>query len=220
MSADRFSSLAALKEHLGKHGYRIRCLNRRSQLTVISPHGGFIEAGTSAIARAVAARNHNLFDFQGLRETDVHEMHVTATHFRDPQLSRMLKTSIAAVAIHGMLVQGHKTIYLGGLNKPLKALVQDQLTKAGFDVNADPPRWRGEHPKNVVNMACHMGVQLELSDEFLTDLFVSKRFLRNGRSPRRTARFRALVKALRTAISIYMQDEQDKARSCVGSFDE
>ena len=46
-----------------------------------------------------------------------------------------------------------------------------------------------EHLKNVVNQACHYGVQLEFSDEFLSDRFVVKRFLRTGRSPGRTARF-------------------------------
>jgi phage replication-related protein YjqB (UPF0714/DUF867 family) len=205
MPADRFSSLAALKEHLGKNGYRIRCLNRRARVTVISPHGGFIEAGTSAIARAVAGRSHNLFDFQGLLQTDLHEMHVTATHFRDPELSKMLSNSDTAVAIHGMLSQGHKTIYLGGLNKQLKSIIHEHLLQAAFQVDPDAPRWRGEHPKNVVNLACHYGVQLEFSDEFLADLFVAKRFLRNGRNPRRTARFHDLVKALRTSISIYMK---------------
>lgn len=204
MSADRYTSLAALKEQLGEDVFRIRVLDRRSNVTVIAPHGGYIEAGTSAIARAVAGPEYNLFDFQGLRRENPQELHVTATNFRHRRLAVMLDDSLTAVSIHGMGTQHHKDIWLGGLNKQLKQLVLEQLRAQGFAVNPDSPRYRGESPRNVVNLTKNAGVQLELSDELMTELFVGSRYTPSGRCPRTTAKFAALVKAIRDAIALYV----------------
>jgi len=200
---DKYSSLAALRASLETKDYRIRCLDRGSTTTIISPHGGFIEAGTSALATAIAGRKYNLFDFQGLRPDIAHEMHVTATRFREAQLSKMLKTSQQAVSVHGMGVCAHTTIWLGGLNYDLKELVYARLLKYGFEVNPDSPKYRGESPNNVVNLACHRGVQLELSNELLAILFVDAPFQINGRRPQTTKMFSALVLAIRQAIAQY-----------------
>lgn len=207
MNADKYSSLAALKEHVGERGYHIRAVNRFAPITIIAPHGGFIEPGTSVIAQRIAGKNWNLFDFQGLQRDNGLDLHVTATNFRDPALSKLLRASAAAVSIHGMFAQGTKDVWLGGLNSTLKALVQRELEGAGFSVNADPPRYRGENPRNVVNMPPLQGVQLELSDELMNDLFSTQnRFLASGRAPRTTPRFAAFVSALRRAISEYVRD--------------
>jgi phage replication-related protein YjqB (UPF0714/DUF867 family) len=203
MPADKYSSLAALKEQLGTDVFRKRVCDRRSDITIIAPHGGFIEAGTSAIAKAIAGRRYNLFDFQGLQRENPLDLHVTATNFRDRQLSALLDKSTAAVSIHGMGAQRHKDIWLGGLNRELKGMVLEQLRKRGFDVNPDSPMYRGESPRNVVNLARNQGVQLELSDELLAELFVETRFTTGGRCPKTTTRFADLVAAVRDAIGIY-----------------
>jgi phage replication-related protein YjqB (UPF0714/DUF867 family) len=212
MIADKYSSLAALKEHLGKNAYRIRMIDRRAAtVTIIAPHGGFIEAGSSALAYKIAGREHNLFDFQGLRRENPSELHVTATNFRDPQLTRLLHRSVTAVSIHGMGNQGTKDIWLGGLNAQLKAIVRDRLLAAGFTVNADAPRYRGESPRNVVNLAQNKGVQLEISNELWAELFVKSRFTPSGRCPKTTPRFDALASAVRESIRLYQQGLAESA---------
>ena len=199
---DKFTSLTALKASLEAGDYRIRCLDRSSLVTIIAPHGGYIEAGTSALARSLAGAQYNLFDFQGLRPDLANDMHVTATNFRDPLLSDMLRRSRTAVAIHGMHDQGHAITWLGGLNKELKALVQTQLEAANFAVNPDSPRYRGENPRNVVNLPCEAGVQLELPNELMRQLFHGQAFLPQ-RCPRTKDRYRSFVKALRQALAQY-----------------
>jgi phage replication-related protein YjqB (UPF0714/DUF867 family) len=203
MPADKFPSLAALKEQLGTDVFRKRVCDRRSDITIIAPHGGFIEAGTSAIAKAIAGRRYNLFDFQGLQRENPLDLHVTATNFRDRQLTGLLDKSIAAVSIHGMGEQHHKDIWLGGLNGKLKGLVLEKLRERRFDVNPDSPMYRGESPRNVVNLARNQGVQLELSNELLAELFVKTRFTTGGRCPKTTARFADLVAAVQEAIRLY-----------------
>jgi phage replication-related protein YjqB (UPF0714/DUF867 family) len=215
--ADIFPSVAALTERFGSQVYRILCLDRSQaigdadrrpcrfypeQVTIISPHGGFIEPGTSPIAAATAGKWFNLFDFQGLREERPEELHVTSTKFRHPLLSDLLQRSATAVSIHGMGDQGHKSIWLGGLNTVLKALVLQELRLAGFSVNPNSPLYRGVNPLNVVNLAVHRGVQLELSNELMAELFPGSRFDRE--KPVATSDgFRQLVKALQLAIGIW-----------------
>lgn len=219
MPVDRFPSLAALKKELGASAYNIRCLDRGANLTIVSAHGGYIEPGTSAIAREIAGRQWNLFDFQGLRADLASDMHVTATRFRDPELSRLLRKSRTCVSVHGMGNQGHTTIWLGGLNLELKALVLSELKNFGFEVEPDSPRYRGESPKNFVNLACRQGVQLELSYELLDELFCRKAFLPSGRRPPVTKRFWSLVGACRQAVNVYMQTPA-ACGPCSGSLDE
>lgn len=204
MSQDRYQSLAALKAALqDKIDFRVRVLDRRSRITVISPHGGFIEAGTSAIAREVAGRSYNLYDFQGLRQRLPTELHVTSTRFRDAPLTALLKRSKFAISLHCMGDAGTDIIWLGGLNKAFKALVLSELRASGFVVNPDSPKYRGESPANIVNLPELHGVQLELSEELLSSMFVGPRFCRNGRAPQGNDRFTSLVRSLRKSIADY-----------------
>lgn len=206
MSKDKYPSLVSLKKHLRRNEhYRIRVRDRRAVATIIAPHGGYIEPGTSALARAVAQDKYNLFDFQGLVRANPWELHVTATRFRDRQLTAMLSRSRVGISIHGMGDQGHTDIWLGGRNKMLKALVLRELLSAGFSVNADSPQYRGESANNVVNLAAEEGVQLELSFELLALLFPHSRFLKSGRLPRTNQRFDDMVNAIRNALSTYLE---------------
>jgi phage replication-related protein YjqB (UPF0714/DUF867 family) len=224
--ADKFPSVAALMERLGSQAYRIVCLDRSrisdpgrgrtrvpaAQVTIISPHGGFIEAGTSAIAAAVAGKGFNLFDFQGLQREHPQELHVTSTRFRHPVLSALLQRSATAMSIHGMGDQGHKTIWLGGLNTQLKEFALQNLRLAGFCVNPNSPRYRGVNPLNVVNTARSRGIQLELPNELLADLFTGARFDPARRVPT-TDLFDDLVRSLQTSLRSWCSQNLTGKRS-------
>lgn len=204
MPQDKYQSLTALKAALrARIDYRIRVVDRNSWITIIAPHGGFIDAGTSAIARTLADRSYNLYDFQGLRRENAAELHVTSTRFRDSELSKLLKNSQTALAVHWMGSCHEPVIWLGGLNKSLKDKVLIHLRTAGFSVNPDSPRYRGESLNNIVNLPSQYGVQLEISDELMARLFQGATFLECGRKPKTTAEFHQLVKALREALCEY-----------------
>jgi len=210
MSSDLYASLAALKEQVRKDAYRIRRLDRNSPVTIIAPHGGFIDKGTSAVARAIAGARYNLFDFQGLQQDRSWELHVTSTRFRDPQLSALLDKSRFAVSIHGMGNTGDETIYLGGLNRELKALTLEALRRHSFSVNPDSPRYRGESPRNVVNLPSGRGVQIEMPSCLVETLYVAEPFRISGRKPRTTARFDRLVAAVRLSLRQYLRAPSQK----------
>jgi phage replication-related protein YjqB (UPF0714/DUF867 family) len=207
MRSDKYASLTALRQFEKPEDYRVRILDRGAPLTVIAPHGGFIDAGTSGIARAVAGREYNLYDFQGLRREDAFGLHVTSTRFSDPPLTHLLEKSTAAVAVHCMGETGEETIRLGGLNRSLKAAMHKRLVAAGFDVNDDSPAYRGESPRNVVNRVKNHGVQLELPSGLIRGLYRDELFLTSGLIPAVTPRFRLLVRAVRAEIRRHLQGQ-------------
>lgn len=207
MKYGKYSSLAELKRHeLEGVDYRLRARDRGSWATVISPHGGFIDAGTSDIAHAVAGRRYNFFDFQGLKRLQSADLHVTATRFRDPLLDEFLSRSAVAMAIHWMGSSGVSEIWLGGLNGELKAIVRDQLQTVGLKVNTHAPRFRGESPHNVVNLPIQRGVQLEISDELMSALYCNgPRFSPEKRTLKKSDKFYSLVAALKLSLKEYEQ---------------
>ena len=57
----------------------------RSSVAIIAPHGGEIEDGTSEIAAAIAADDHHLYLFEGLRQSrNYHALHLTSHLFDEP----------------------------------------------------------------------------------------------------------------------------------------
>lgn len=207
---DKYRSLAALKAALVENvDYRVLALDRRSWLTVASPHGGFIEPGSSAIAAAAAGRQYNFFDFQALKPEGAKELHVTSTRFREPQLTGLLRRSRAAMSIHCMGTCHEQVIWLGGLNATLKQLVLEELLQAGISVNPDSPQYRGEKPTNFVNMVAEQGVQLEFSEELLLALFESAPFV-GRRRPRLSDLGFVVVTALRSALVRYKRLTAEK----------
>lgn len=201
---DFYPDLDALKSSLsnGRH-FQINIVDRASEITVVSPHGGFIEAGSSHLAKLVAGEELNLFDFQGLRKRRSMELHVTSTRFRDPLLSILLDRSRLAVSIHSMGPVGAGEIWVGGLNEAVKARVLAELNKRGFRARSDTPRYRGEHPRNFVNLAREKGVQIELSGDVMDSLFLKPhRAFTPGVRPRTTQRCAQFVAALRTALDL------------------
>lgn len=199
---DRFMSLPALMSELTEDkDYRIRLRRRGSKVTIMSPHGGFIEPGTSALAEAIAGKTFNFFDFQGLQTVRPEELHVTSTRFRHPVLDEMLSRSQLALSVHGMGDVDTWTLWLGGLNATMKERVQDKLTATGFSVNPTAPMYKGENPLNVVNLVPNKGVQLELPDDLIAALFAKGvAFAGPGIKPKTTRLFKRFVEAVRTAI--------------------
>lgn len=214
--SDKYPSLLAVKERFAAgNDYRICSRDRGSWATIVSPHGGYIEAGTSAIARSIAGSTYNYFDFQALRRRGAKELHVTATRFRDPVLSGLLESSLTAVAVHGMGTCSSEVLWLGGLNVELKELALAKLQEHGIAVVPDSPKYRGESPANLVNLPRLKGVQLELSDELIATLFSGPKFSR-GRCPKTTERFAGLVEAIRQALQQYEQSSRSADAEAAG----
>ena len=91
--------------------YNVTASNAGSRVTVLSIHGGGIEANTSAISAALSSLyGWSRYDFNAHGSTrclgggsNYQKLHITATNFDDPRAVSLVAASARAVAIHGYL---------------------------------------------------------------------------------------------------------------------
>lgn len=165
--ADRyrsFSSLAAAHAHGTDFRIHTR-IRAQSPVAVIAPHGGSIERRTSAIARAVAAEDFNLYLFEGLDEAGSFDtLHITSHRFDEPQCLRLVSRCDTVVAIHGCSGDTER-VMLGGRDEHLIARLEAAIDEAGVTVSSRHHPYPGRHARNICNRGRRgRGVQLEMTD--------------------------------------------------------
>jgi phage replication-related protein YjqB (UPF0714/DUF867 family) len=166
----KYSSYAELahREVQGRD-YRVRASRRaHSPVLIIAPHGGMIEVGTSEIADSVAAAEHSLFSFEGLKPYGANrDLHITSHQFDHPDCLAMAACSETVLTVHGCL--GESLIHVGGLDADLAARLARHLGDAGFAVDAASKRYPGRHPLNICNRGTReKGAQLEIPYDLRT----------------------------------------------------
>lgn len=176
--------------------YTVTVSNTGSPVTVLSIHGGGIEASTSNISAAIASLyGYRRYDFkahgttQCLKgQTNADVLHITSTHFDDPRAVSLVGSSSKAVAIHGYSdKRGYErgVICVGGADTPARSTFIAQ-------VRNNAPSWglyalkpidapsagsgecgdlTGTSSTNIVNRTSGGGgLQLELSKSMRADL--------------------------------------------------
>lgn len=157
----RFSVLAS-KERFGID-YRFWFVDRGTPVTVLAPHGGQIEPGTSRIAEAIADGDISIYVFEGLRRRS-RELHITSTNFDEPKCLQLVTGTQTAIAIHGRKDRSDpKTVLIGGRNRELRNAIASSLNEAGFEVASGSPNLAASEIANICNRGlAGAGVQLEL----------------------------------------------------------
>ncbi len=136
---------------------------------VMALHGG-LEAGTAEAARRVA-------DSVGASRYAIVQPEDLFWHIpsirHDPAHSRRLRRFLAhvafAVSFHGYgRKEHHDTVLLGGRNRVMAEAIGAAITgrsrlRVVTDLDQIPPKLRGVHPANPVNLPPRGGVQVELS---------------------------------------------------------
>ena len=171
MAGDTYNSFYELKKHesLGKD-YKISVRNVGSKITIIAPHGGKIEPGTSDIAKQIAKDNYNYYCFEGIKRDNNGSLHITSHHFDEPNAVKMISVSSIVVAIHAC-TGNEGFVYLGGLDNALKEVIANELEAEGIIVSRDHPRFLGLNPNNICNRsATKKGVQLEITRDLRDNL--------------------------------------------------
>ena len=162
-AGDRYANFADLSAN-AREGVDFEVINRDvgASISVLAIHGGNIEPGTDAIARAIAGGQLNLYIFRAMKPSGSWDMHVTSTHFDDPRAVKMVSGSVYAVSIHGEGASGEDEVCLGGANATLRDRLAERL-QGLFRVQNPCQAFPGVSPENIVNRAVKQGVQLELS---------------------------------------------------------
>lgn len=157
-----YSELATRETH--GTDYRVVAVERPgSPVLIVAPHGGSIEVGTSELAAGIAADDHSLFTFDGLKPWGRNrDLHITSHCFDHPQCLALVARSSVTLGIHGC--RGESQIFVGGLDAELCELLASRLAEAGFPASREGHRYLGRNPLNICNRGRRKrGAQLEFT---------------------------------------------------------
>jgi phage replication-related protein YjqB (UPF0714/DUF867 family) len=189
--------------------YAISVRRSVDAFSIVAPHGGGIEPGTSEIADAIAGDEFSFYTFEGLKTSGNADLHITSTRFDEPLCLTLVRESDIVLTIHGEDSDANgEPVFMGGLDATLGQRLGDALAASGFDVRRHTdPLLQGLDPRNLCNLGkSRSGVQLELSRSVREQMFLS--LSREGRK-QKTPRFDAFVDAIRSVI----KGSCDQARS-------
>ena len=184
MAIDLYSSYSELMaaEQQGID-YRIVSLDRHSPVTIVAPHGGYIEPPTSRLAIAIAADIYNAYCFDGLQKgREHHELHITSQNFDEPIGCALIAKSDIVIALHGRRDrEAPKSVWIGGLDRELSRGIASHLGQAGFQAATEGHEFPALDLSNICNRGRrNKGIQIEiprsLRDILIRDTGVFDRF--------------------------------------------
>lgn len=183
--------------------YRIDIRASSSEFAHIAVHGGGIEPGSSELADATAlATRGQFYSMSGIKATGNSVLHITSTHYDEPQCVALQASAYYTVSYHGA-AGDDLTTHLGGADTVLRDQIGQALTAAGFAVDIADTELDGNDPANITQKNRRgMGVQLELSHGQRAAFFPDGDLTRTMReSGARTPVFRAYVNALASVLA-------------------
>jgi phage replication-related protein YjqB (UPF0714/DUF867 family) len=163
--------------------------------TILAPHGGGIEPGTSELCLAVAGYDpanplqttppggvvYDYWMFEGLRQSGNADLHVTSTGCDDALAVSLCAGALNALALHGFhpkppdFSEGDQIVLVGGGNTKLADILLQGFHDAHFDARDAGPHGElnGNDPCNIVNRTLlgMGGAQLELSTPLRDAMF-------------------------------------------------
>ncbi|MFE2916952.1 poly-gamma-glutamate hydrolase family protein [Kitasatospora indigofera] len=190
--------------------------------TVIAPHGGGIEGGTSELCLAIAGYHpadlaptpatgpvHDFWMLEGLRPTGNSDLHVTSTHCDDVTARSLCAGSLNVLSLHGCtatqagLESGAQAVLVGGLNATFRQYLMEEFATAGIRAvtASGEEEIAGISPDNICNRSLTgMGAQLEITTDLRTALFAPGKNTRADRAANTLPLFWTFTTAVRTAI--------------------
>ncbi|MBH1937091.1 poly-gamma-glutamate hydrolase family protein [Streptomyces sp. AV19] len=189
--------------------------------TVLALHGGGIEAGTSELCLGIAGYHpatleraqadgpvYDYWMFEGLRNADNRELHVTSKHCDDRVALAMAAGSLNVLSLHGCTASQAgvpasrpEAVVVGGRNTDFQRHLHEELRAAGFQTvdGSKLPDLNGDHADNPCNRTLlGKGGQLEITTELRQSMFGT--FTRQGRAKTTNDTFRSFTAACRAAI--------------------
>jgi phage replication-related protein YjqB (UPF0714/DUF867 family) len=192
-----------------------------TRTTIIAPHGGDIEFGTSELCLAIAGYHpatlavvpgsgitYDYWMLEGLRPPGHNsELHVVSTGCDDGVAVSLCGGALNALALHGFkasqarLPDDAQVVPVGGRNDTLKQLLLGELPPEANAADADAhPNLNGNDVKNIANRTLlKMGGHLELSGALREAMFTDER--RPRRKDTTTQLFWDFAAACRRALA-------------------
>ena len=143
--------------------------------TILAPHGGGIEPGTSELCLAVAGYHpaslpqippagvtYDYWMFEGLRDSDNAELHVTSTGCDDGEAVSLCAGSLNALALHGfqprppdMSSEDDQVVLVGGGNTILAGLPAGGIAQSRFRRQGSRPARGAQRRRHVQHRQPH-----------------------------------------------------------------
>jgi phage replication-related protein YjqB (UPF0714/DUF867 family) len=197
---NRYYNFHELSQHeIRGTDYSIKIHSRSSHVVVIAPHGGGIEPGTSEIAARIVSDDLGMYLFEGIKTKGNGQLHLTSTHFDEPECLKLIRTYRSVLTIHGCRSRSlaEEAVYVGGLHAQFRHLLTRHLENNGFHV-LDDNQTKGTSPANICNKGTlGAGVQLEISEGLRRKMF---RSFSSGGGKNPLLTLDELVYAIRSAI--------------------
>ncbi|MFE2138718.1 poly-gamma-glutamate hydrolase family protein [Streptomyces sp. NPDC059466] len=191
--------------------------------TVIAPHGGGIEGGTSELCLATAGYDpadlrptppagplHDFWMFEGLMSSGNSGLHVTSTHCDDTVARSLCAGSLNVLSLHGCrpeqagLEPGAAAVLVGGLDPAFRRYLVEEFTAAGIRAGtaAGEEEIAGVSPDNICNRTLlGMGAQLEMTTALRAAMFAEGKNTLATRATNLLPFFWTFVGATRRAIA-------------------
>jgi len=163
--ADKYLNYEQLSSEMVEGSdYNIRPIDRNSWITIVAPHGGKIEPGTSELAEAIAGSSLNFYAFEGCRKSNNRDLHITSHKFDEPLGLKIVSSSDTALGIHGRRDgDDPSTVYLGGLDTHLIKRLEAELNKIGIRTRTMGHPFPAKNKCNICNRGrTGRGAQLEI----------------------------------------------------------
>ena len=162
---ERFSCFAELTrcaDYRENSDYAQYTIARDSGVAIVAPHGGYIERGTSEIAREIAGSLHSLYIFESLHAARSNDLHITSANFDAPRCLQIVEVASTVFTVHGYPAP-EEMVLVGGRDVERRDCLIEALRARG--INADVDRhFDGTHRRNICNRSREKkGVQLEIS---------------------------------------------------------
>ena len=198
---DHYNNFQELNQHQRLDiDYRIRSVARPHPLVILAIHAGCIELGTSELALAIASSNYSSYLFEGLRNDKNECLHLTSTHFDEPQCLELVQKHQHALSIHGFTANpSDPKIYLGGTHQIFIQHLLQSLQANGYQAQVNTQKFAATDPRNICNRTqSGIGLQIELADN-LRQRFFANYYTHLGRKTI-TPHFTHFVQTIRQAL--------------------
>ncbi|MDD5769939.1 MAG: poly-gamma-glutamate hydrolase family protein [Candidatus Gracilibacteria bacterium] len=149
-----------------------------SDILIMAIHGGYIELGTSEIAKYISnLGNFSFYCFYGNKKENNFNLHITSVNFDEPiGLKLALKHKII-ITIHGC--KGNNEIFVGGGNTVLRNKLIKNFQQSGFNAPdfSDDFKFKGLQKENICNRGKLQGIQIEIGRVLRDNLISDKNLL-------------------------------------------
>lgn len=202
----KYKSFRELKQfETGGQDYRIEMQFLDSPFTIMAPHGGGIEAGTSELAKAIAADYFNYYIFAGIKPDNNLDLHIISSRYDETFARKIINQSDIIVTIHGC--KGDESFAIvGGLLTELAEKLEISLQNEGFSVkDIETEELDGDDKDNICNRGkFEQGVQIEISNGLRKEMF--ENLTRQGRL-QKTQKFVKFNEVIQKTILEYLKND-------------